>query len=128
MAETEKELAIIKKDYLPLVRLKKAYERDIKKLDKKEASVAKQKVALYGVRNNGKVADAKKAKLDEAQKDLDQLKDAVYSNKAYLDTNKKRLPDLERSYQLAEKHIAKLHDDIAVTQKSINWYNKHEKN
>ena len=45
----EKELR--KKEYIPLSRVRKTLESDKKKLRRKEALVARQKVMLYGVNN-----------------------------------------------------------------------------
>lgn len=119
----EKELRANKNEYIPLTRIHKAYARDTEKLRKKEMQVAKQKVALYGVKSS-KVDPEKKAKLDENLQALAELKDSVSHCEEVIRKNKDRYPVLEKNYNLLMRQIARINDDIHVCEKAIDYYNK----
>ena len=123
LRESEKELRLNKNEYIPLTRIHKAYARDTEKLRKKEMQVAKQKVALYGVKSS-KVDPEKKAKLDENLQSLAELKDSVSHCEEVIRKNKDRYPVLQKNYNLLTKQIARINDDIKVCEKAIDYYNK----
>lgn len=121
LKDAEKELKRAKAEYIPLSRIYKAYNRDTDKLRRKEMIVAKQKIALYGV-NSAKVDPAKKQKLDDNIKDLAELKDSVAHCKAVIDRNHERYPILEKNYEIINKQIKRLNDDIAECERAIAWF------
>lgn len=123
LREAEKELRLNKNEYIPLTRIHKAYARDTEKLRKKEMQVAKQKVALYGVKSS-KVDPEKKAKLDENLQSLAELKDSVAHCEEVIRKNKDRYPVLQKNYNLLTKQITRINDDIKVCEKAIDYYNK----
>ena len=96
----EKELRQCKKDYLPLRKVKKTLENDEKKLRRKEALVAKQKVVLYGVNNYADIDEEKAKKLAEDLDLLDGLKLSVQHCEEVISKNKERYPLLEKIYNL----------------------------
>ena len=55
LKEVEKDLRANKREFIPLQRIKKSYDRDQEKLRRKEAIVAKQKVAIYGVKSSANI-------------------------------------------------------------------------
>ena len=126
LKEAEKELRANKAEYIPLTRIHKAYVRDGEKLRKKEMQVAKQKVALYGV-NSKNVDPAKKAKLDENLQALAELKDSVLHCEEIIKKNKDRYPVIEKNYNLINKHIERINDDMKVCRKALDYYNKKSK-
>lgn len=123
LKEAEKDLRINKSEYLPLTRIHKAYARDSEKLRKKELQIAKQKVALYGV-NSQKNDPAKKAKLDENLSTYAELKDSVSHCEEVIKKNKDRYPVLEKNYNLINKQITRINEDIKTCEKAISYYNK----
>ena len=124
IAEAEKELKVNKREYLPLKRVQRAYERDSEKLRKKEISVAKQKISLYGV-GSAKAVDAeKKQKLDDEVKLLNELKDSVFSCEQVLKTNKDRLSALEKTNKVLTRQLDKLNADYTSVKEAIAWYDK----
>ncbi len=123
LREAEKELRLNKNEYIPLTRIHKAYARDTEKLRKKEMQVAKQKVALYGVKSS-KVDPEKKAKLDENLQSLAELKDSVAHCEEVIRKNKDRYPVLQKNYNLLTKQISRINDDIKVCERAIDYYNK----
>ena len=62
---TEKEFKQCKKEYIPLRRVWSTYEKDSKKLRRKAALVAKQKVLLYGVNNYADIDEEKARNLQK---------------------------------------------------------------
>lgn len=122
LKDSNRELRQINKEYLPVARVKKIYDRDINKLRRKEAIVAKQKLAIYGVNKSGEVDEKKKAKLEENVKELKELKDSIFECEKVIKANKDRFPALEKSHKLILKQIKRINDDITSTQESIDWY------
>ena len=111
LAIAEKELKKISKEYLPLLRIKKAYERDTSKLAKKEMQVAKQKVSLYGIKNT-KISEEKSERIKNEMAIIEDLRDSIKSCEVVLKQNENRLPDLEKSYTLINRHIQLIQEDI----------------
>lgn len=108
----EKELRACKKEYFPLRRVKKTLENDEKKLRRKEALVAKQKVMLYGVNNYADIDEEKAKKLAEDLDLLDGLKLSVEHCEEVMTKNKDRYPLLEKMYDILSAQNAEIKADI----------------
>ncbi|MBQ7884787.1 MAG: hypothetical protein IJ318_01670 [Clostridia bacterium] len=96
----DKELRAVKKEYLPLAKIKKSWEKDRVKLRRKEALVAKQKVVLYGVNNYVDIDEEKAKKLAEDLDLLDGLRLSVQHCEEVMKANEERFPILENSYNI----------------------------
>ena len=94
LKETEKDLRSNKREFVPLQRIKKSYDRDQEKLRRKEAIVAKQKVAIYGSKNSANIDPKRKEKLEEDVKVLKELKESVFHCEQVLNQNKDRYTKL----------------------------------
>lgn len=113
LAVNEKEFRAVKKEYLPLAKIKKSYEKDKVKLRRKEALVAKQKVVLYGVNNYVDIDEEKAKKLSEDLDLLDGLRLSVQHCEEVLKQNEERYPILENSYNILLATNENLKSDIA---------------
>ena len=122
LKEVEAEYKLNRKDFGPLEKVHKAFERDNAKLRRQEAIVAKQQVSVYGVNKKAKISKEKKEKLEENVKQLKQLKDSVYSCKQVIEQNKDRYPMLEKNNRLLEKQIKRLTEDIQSVNEALQWY------
>lgn len=122
LEENEKELRACSREYKPLQKVKNTLERDEKKLRIKEAQVAKQKVALYGVNNFADIDDEKAKKLSEELDLLEGLKLSVQHCREVMSSNKDRMPVLERMYILLQKQNEELKLDIANLQDIIDKF------
>ena len=120
----EKELRQCKKEYIPLRKVKKTLENDEKKLRRKEALVAKQKVVLYGVNNYADIDEEKAKKLAEDLDLLDGLKLSVQHCHEVMDKNEERYPLLEQIYNLLVAKNAELKEQIKDLQERIDKANK----
>lgn len=118
----QKELKLNKRDFIPLRKIKKAYDRDSVKLSRKEALVAKQKIALYGSAAPSKIDPEKKAKLDEDVKELNELKDSVYNCKQVLSKNKDKYPILEKAHEILTKNVEDTEAEIESVKEALAWY------
>lgn len=116
----EKELRQCKKEFLPLRRVKKTLENDEKKLRRKEALVAKQKVVLYGVNNYADIDEEKAKKLAEDLDLLDGLKLSVQHCEEVMAKNEERYPLLEKIYNLLTSQNTEIKDDIKKLQEAID--------
>ena len=119
LAANDKELRKVKKDFLPLKRVAKTLEADEKKLRRKEAIVAKQKVILYGVNNIGDIDEEKAKKLEEDLDILEGFRLSVQHCQEVMDANKDRYPILERTYNILTENNENLKKDIEETEKAI---------
>ena len=115
LAETEKEFKQCKKEYIPLKKVWETHEKDEKKLRRKEALVAKQKVLLYGVNNYADIDEEKAKKLAEDLDLLDGLKLSVQHCEEVMKNNEERYPLLEKMY-----NVSKFRDD--EIRKDIEFY------
>lgn len=122
LKEVEAEFKQNKKDFTPLEKVYKTFNRDDAKLRRQEAIVAKQQMNINGVNKKSKVSDAKKAKLEENVKLLKQLKESVYSCKQVIEQNKDRYPILEKNNKLLSKQIKRLTEDIESVNEALKWY------
>jgi hypothetical protein len=124
--ETEKDLRANKREFIPLQRIKKSYDRDQQKLRRKEAIVAKQKIALYGVKSSAKIDPKRKEKLEEEVKVLNELKESVFHCDQVLKQNKDRYPVLEKANKLLTKTYNRLISDLETVKTAIAWYDENE--
>lgn len=115
----EKELRQVKKEFIPLRRVKKTLESDEKKLRRKEALVAKQKVVLYGVNNYADIDEEKAKKLAEDLDLLDGLKLSVQHCEEVMEKNQERYPLLEKIFNLLSSQNTEIKEDIKKLQDAI---------
>lgn len=116
---TEKEFKQCKKEYIPLRKVWAAHEKDEKKLRRKEALVAKQKVLLYGVNNYAEIDQEKAQKLAEDLDLLDGLKLSVQHCEEVMKKNEERYPLLEKMYNVLKDRNDELKRDIASYREEI---------
>ena len=90
LKSTEKEFKQCKKEYIPLRKVWTTHEKDEKKLRRKEALVARQKVLLYGVNNYADIDEEKAKKLAEDLDLLDGLKLSVQHCEEVMKNNEER--------------------------------------
>lgn len=126
LKEVEKELKANRREFVPLERIKKSYDRDQEKLRRKEAIVAKQKVSIYGIKASN-VDPKRKEKLDEDVKQLNQLKESVFQCDQVLKQNKDRYPVLEKANRLLTKTYNRLVAEIESVKAALAWYEEHDK-
>ncbi len=119
LKDNEKELSANKKEYLPLRRVNQTLENDKKKLRRKEAIVAKQKVVLYGVNNYVDIDEEKAKKLSEEIDLLEGLRLSVQHCEEVMQKNKDRYPILERTNKFLVKSNFELKEDIAKLEAQI---------
>ena len=104
---------------MPLAKIKKSYEKDKKKLRRKEALVAKQKVVLYGVNNYVDIDEEKAKKLAEDLDLLEGLRLSVQHCEEVMKANAERYPLLENSYNILVETNANIKADIEECQSKI---------
>ncbi len=119
LKENEKELSINKKDYMPLRRVNATLESDKKKLRRKEAIVAKQKVLLYGVNNYVDIDEEKAKKLAEDLDLLEGLRLSVQHCEEVMAANKDRFPILEKTNKILKKNVEDIKSDIAELEAEL---------
>ncbi len=119
LKQNEKDLRKNKKEFIPLRRVKNNLESDEKKLRRKEAMVAKQKVVLYGVNNYADIDEEKAQKLAEDLDLLDGLKLSVQHCHEVMEANKERYPLLEQIYNLLSSQNTQIKQDIKTLQEAI---------
>ncbi|MFA6860171.1 MAG: hypothetical protein WCR30_02135 [Clostridia bacterium] len=108
----EKELKSVKREFLPLARVKKSLDNDKRKLRRKEATVAKQKVVLYGVNNYVDIDEEKAKQLAEDLDLLDGLKLSVEHCESVMEQNKERYPLLENTFRILKNTNESLKNDL----------------
>ncbi len=119
LKNNEKDLRQCKKEFIPLRRVKNTLESDEKKLRRKEALVAKQKVVLYGVNNYADIDEEKAQKLAEDLDLLDGLKLSVQHCQEVMDKNQDRYPLLEQIFNLLTSQNEQIKDNIKELQDAI---------
>ena len=92
---------------------------DEKKLRRKEALVAKQKVVLYGVNNYADIDEEKAKKLAEDLDLLDGLKLSVQHCEEVMAKNAERYPLLKRMYEVLKRQNTELKDEIKSLRAEI---------
>lgn len=115
----KKDYKINMKEYRPLKKVMNDLERYQTKLRRKEAIVAKKKVALYGVNNYVDIDKEKAEKLANELELLDGLRLSVNHCEEVINANKDRFPILEHSNQILEDQIANLEADIETTKATL---------
>lgn len=119
LTANEKELRKVKKEYIPLRKVSKTLENDERKLRRKEAIVAKQKVVLYGVNNIADIDEEKAKKLSEELDLLEGLKLSVQHCEEVMTANKDRYPILENTFNILTANNETLKADIKETEEAI---------
>lgn len=119
LKQAERELKINKKEYIPLRRVSSTLENDSKKLRRKEAVVAKQKVLLYGVNNYVDIDEEKAKKLAEDLDLLEGLRLSVQHCEEVMAKNKDRYPVLERTNKILVNLVAELKSDVALLETQL---------
>ena len=119
LSANEKELRKVKKEYIPLRKVNRTLESDERKLRRKEAIVAKQKVVLYGVNNIADIDEEKAKKLSEELDLLEGLKLSVQHCEEVMAANKDRYPILENTYNILTNNNEALKADIKATEEAI---------
>ena len=115
----EKELRTNNREYLPLRRVANTLDSDKKKLRRKEAIVAKQKVQLYGVNNYVDIDEEKAKKLAEDLDLLEGLRLSVAHCEEVMAANKDRYPVLERTNRVLTISVTDLKADIAELEEQL---------
>lgn len=119
LKNNEKELKACKKEYLPLARINKTLAKDEKKLSRKEAIVAKQKLVLYGVNNYEDLDEEKAKKLAEDLDLYDGLKLSVQHGQEVMEKNKDRFPVLEKMYFILKNQNEEIRKDMAAIEANL---------
>ena len=107
------------KEYRPLKKVMNDLDRYQTKLRRKEAVVAKKKVALYGVNNYVDIDKERAEKLANELELLDGLRLSVSHCEEVINANKDRFPILEHTNQILEDQISHIEADIASTQATL---------
>ena len=126
LKDKEKAFSKAKKEFIPLQRVAKTLENDTKKLRRKEAIVAKQKVQLYGVNNYVDIDEEKAKKLAEDLDLLEGLRLSVKHCEDVISANKDRYPILEKNYNMLKADVELLKTDIADLETKISMLDKEE--
>lgn len=107
------------KEYRPLKKVMNDLDRYQTKLRRKEAVVAKKKVALYGVNNYVDIDKEKAEKLANELELLDGLRLSVSHCEEVINANKDRFPVLEHTNSILEDQISHIEADIETTQVTL---------
>ena len=107
------------KEYRPLKKVMNDYERYQTKLRRKDAMVAKKKVALYGVNNYVDIDKEKAEKLSNELELLNGLRLSVSHCEEVINANKDRFPILEHTNKILEDQITHIEADIMATQETL---------
>lgn len=118
----EKEFKQAKKEFLPIRRIMKTLDNDKKKLRRKEAIVAKQKVVLYGVNNVVDIDQEKAQKLAEDLDLLDGLRLSVQHCEEVIKSNEERIPLLEKNYNILLQENTNIKADIASMEELLKTF------
>ena len=119
LKNVKKDYKINLKEYRPLKKVINDLERNQAKLRRKEAIVAKKKVALYGVNNYVDIDKEKAEKLANELELLEGLRLSVNHCEEVINANKDRYPILEHTNQILEDEIANIEADLASTQETL---------
>lgn len=115
----KREYKINMKEYRPLKKVMNDLEKYQTKLRRKDAQVAKKKVALYGVNNYVDIDKEKAEKLANELDLLDGLRLSVSHCEEVINANKDRFPILEHTNKILEDQIANIEADIASTNLTL---------
>ena len=128
LKENEKELSANRKEFVPLRRVNMTLDSDKKKLRRKEAIVAKQKVVLYGVNNYVDIDEEKAKKLSEELDLLEGLRLSVQHCEEVMQKNKDRYPILESANRFLVRSQSQLKEDIADIENKLALLNTNDEN
>lgn len=115
----KKDYKINFKEYRPLKKVMTDLEKYQTKLRRKEAVVAKKKVALYGVNNYVDIDKEKAEKLANELELLDGLRLSVQHCEEVIEANKDRFPILEHTHNILTDEIAHIEADIEETNVTL---------
>lgn len=116
---SDKEFKQCKKDFLPLDKVWKKYESYVKKLNRREALVARQKVMLYGVNNYAEIDEERAKKLAEDLDLLDGLKLSVQHCEEVMTKNEERYPLLQKMYEVLKNQNEELKARAKLIKEAI---------
>ena len=119
LAENDKDLRKVKKDFIPLKKVYKTLENDQKKLRRRELIVAKQRTEVFGVNNVADIDQEKAKKLTEDLDLLEGLKLSVKHCEEIMAANKERYPILENTYNILLRENKSLKEDIEELEAKI---------
>ena len=119
LKNARREFRINQKEYRPLKKMMNELEKNQTKLRRREALVAKQKVALYGVNNYVDIDKEKAQKLADELELLDGLRLSVQHCEEVINANKDRYPILEHTNNILEDQIANIEADIESTKLTL---------
>ena len=119
LKNVKKDYKINMKEYRPLKKVMNDLERYQAKLRRKETSVAKKKVALYGVNNYVDIDKEKAEKLANEIELYEGLRLSVAHCEEVINANKDRFPILEHTNQILEDQISHIEADIESTKATL---------
>lgn len=126
LKNAKKDYKINMKEYRPLKKVMTDLERYQTKLRRKEAIVAKKKVALYGVNNYVDIDKEKAEKLANELELLDGLRLSVNHCEDVINANKDRFPILEHTNNILEEQISQLEADLEQTNATLQKIRERE--
>lgn len=118
LKNAKKELRINKREYVPLNKIKRSLGKDQVKLRRKEAQVARKKIALFGV-NNNEIDTKKQAELEQDIDMLEGLKLSVQHCEEVMRENADRYPILEQTNTILTNNIKNITNDIENVEKKL---------
>ncbi|MFQ6773274.1 MAG: hypothetical protein ACLRFG_02230 [Clostridia bacterium] len=111
-----KELKVNDKEFKPLFKVRKNLNKYKERLRRKELSVTRQKVVLYGVNNYVDIDKERAEKLANDIELLDGLRLSVQDCESVVEQSKDRYPILEQTNRLLKTQISDLEHDLEVTR------------
>lgn len=126
LAINEKQLRKVKKEFIPLRKVKKTLGRDEEKLRRKEAIVAKKRIVLFGVNN---MIDINSEKAKELEEDLDLLEGLRLSVQHCQDVmrdNQQRYPVLEKTHEILLNENTDIKADLAAYERALELMRTNE--
>lgn len=124
LKESKKQYRLNAKEFKPLEKVRKTLEKDKAKLRRKEATVAKQKVELYGVNNFVDINQDKAKVLSNDLELLDGLRLSVNHCEEVMISNKERYPILEKTDTILKADIANIEKDLAQAKADLESVRK----
>lgn len=129
IAILEERLKVAKKDFKinakelnPLEKVNRTLERDKIKLRRKEAIVAKKRIALYGVNEYVDIDKEKAEKLAQELELLDGLRYSVSHCEEVMNANIDRYPILVHTSKILKENIANIESDLEQLHKELDLF------
>lgn len=129
IAILEERLKVAKKDFKinakelnPLEKVNRTLERDKIKLRRKEAIVAKKRIALYGVNEYVDIDKEKAEKLAQELELLDGLRYSVTHCEEVMNANIDRYPILVHTSKILKENIANIESDLEQLHKELDLF------